>query len=71
MGEIPIVIQGGMRVVGGSGYHTVMAGDWDKIEREFTPMDLINVLECFELTPERRKWVEELLEKRMAESGEL
>lgn len=67
MEQKPTILSGGMRLVGGTGYHTVMAGDWDKIEREFTPMDLINVLECFDLTPERRQWVNQLLDKRMAE----
>jgi hypothetical protein len=43
--------------------------DWSKIEQEFTAMDLVNVLECFKLSPERRKWVHELLMKRLKEEG--
>jgi predicted nucleotidyltransferase len=58
-----------MRLTGGTGKTitetAIKTGDWSKIEKEFGPMDLINVLECFDLSPERREWVNELLERKI------
>lgn len=60
-----------MRLTGGTGKRiteeAIRTGNWKKVEEEFTPMDLINVLQCFVLTPERREWVNALLKRRMAE----
>ena len=39
-------------------------GDWSEVEK-FPAYSLINVLEFFNLTPERRKWVNDLLKKKM------
>ena len=64
-------MQGVMRLVGGTGAEitreAIRAGNWKRVEEEFTPLDLINVDQCFNLTPERRKWVNELLEKKRIE----
>jgi hypothetical protein len=64
-----IQLSGLMRAVGGTAYETVKRGDWDTVERDFTPLDLINVLECFELDPDRRQWVNDLLDKRLDEKN--
>ena len=43
--------------------------DWDKIQRECTALDLINIGCCFELSPERREWLKHLLRRKLQEEG--
>jgi hypothetical protein len=64
------MIKGYMILTGGTGKAVVDRGDWDTVEKEFKAVDLLNVLQCFELEPERREWVTKLWQKRMREEGQ-
>jgi hypothetical protein len=68
------MMQGAMRLVGGTGKkitdEAIRTDNWKIIEETFTPLDLINVLEGFKLTKERREWVRKLLAKRLEERAQ-
>ena len=40
---------------------------WAKIEKEWTALDLLNLSQCFVWSPERKKWLYDLFEKRLKE----